>query len=179
MELTRRPHNAAMLRKHFGCEIMFDRPQDLLVFKAAVLDLPFRTHNVELLEHMVPGLESALHKREAKASLIEQAKESISRSMCGQRPSIHSVAKELCVSARTLQRRLEEEGTTYQSPLDDVRRSTARRLLVSTDLQAGEIAFLLGFEELNSFTRAFQGWEGATPMRWHVDRIATGMRTAP
>jgi AraC-like DNA-binding protein len=135
MELTRRPHNAAMLRKHFGCEIMFDRPQDLLVFKAAVLDLPFRTHNAELLEHMVPGLESALHKREAKASLIEQAKESISRSMCGQRPSIHSVAKELCVSARTLQRRLEEEGTTYQSPLDDVRRSTARRLLVSTDLR--------------------------------------------
>jgi Helix-turn-helix domain/Arabinose-binding domain of AraC transcription regulator, N-term len=48
----------------------------------------------------------------------------------------------------------------------DVRDNTARRLLLDTDLDAGEIAFLLGFDELNSFTRAFHGWQGATPIRW-------------
>jgi AraC-like DNA-binding protein len=70
------------------------------------------------------------------------------------------------MSSRTLQRRLEELGTSYQSVLDDVRHDTARRLLANTDLDAGEVAFLLGFEELNSFTRAFHAWEGATPTRW-------------
>jgi len=70
------------------------------------------------------------------------------------------------VSPRTLQRRLEELGTTYQNLLDDVRRDTSRRLLASTDLDASEVAFLLGFEELNSFTRAFHTWEGVTPSRW-------------
>jgi AraC-like DNA-binding protein len=157
-----------MLRKHFGCEIVFNRPRDLLVFKSEVLDLPFRTHNAELLELLVPGLESALSKRNSGASIIDDVKESINRSMRGQRPSIQSVAKDLCVSSRTLQRRLEEEGTSYQRLLDGVRQDAARRLLASTDLEAAEIAFLLGFEELNSFTRAFQAWEGATPMRWRV-----------
>lgn len=162
-----------MLRQHFGCEIVFNRPRDLLVFTSAVLELPFNTHNAELLELMVPGLESALRKRNASASIVEEAKEGISRSMRGQRPSIQGVAKDLCVSSRTLQRRLEEEGTSYQCLLDDVPQDATRRLLSSTDLQSGEIAFLPGFEELNSFTRAFQVWEGTTPMGW---RLRSGAR---
>jgi AraC-like DNA-binding protein len=43
-------------------------------------------------------------------------------------------------------------------------------LLVGTNLETAEIAFLLGFEEINSFTRAFQGWEGAIPTRWRAAR---------
>jgi AraC-like DNA-binding protein len=70
------------------------------------------------------------------------------------------------LSPRTLQRRLGELGTSYQALLDGVRRDASRRLLASTDLDAGEIAFLLGFEESNSFSRAFVAWEGATPGRW-------------
>lgn len=69
------------------------------------------------------------------------------------------------LSPRTLQRRLTEQKTSYQKLLDDVRDNTARGLLLGTDLDAGEIAFLLGFDELNSFTRAFHGWQGARPIR--------------
>ena len=72
------------------------------------------------------------------------------------------------MSARTLQRRLGELGTSYQDLLDDVRRRAARRLLANTDLGTGEVAFLLGFEEANSFTRAFQGWERTTPAKWRL-----------
>jgi len=50
----------------------------------------------------------------------------------------------------------------------------SRRLLANTDLDASEIAFLLGFEELNSFSRAFHGWEGATPSRWREARQRMG-----
>ena len=79
--------------------------------------------------------------------------------------------EDLCVSPRTLERRLEESGTTYQQLLDEVRQDTACKLLAATDLESGEIAFLLGFEELNSFTRAFHDWEGATPMRWRAANV--------
>jgi AraC-like DNA-binding protein len=72
------------------------------------------------------------------------------------------------MSQRTLQRRLRELGTSYQKLLDEVRHRSARRLLADTDLAAGEIAFLLGFEELNSFTRAFTSWEGTTPNQWRA-----------
>jgi AraC-like DNA-binding protein len=89
--------------------------------------------------------------------------------MTGERPSVEKVARELGMSPRSLQRRLAELGTTYQTLLDDVRRDASRRLLASTDLDASEIAFLLGFEELNSFSRAFHGWEGVTPTRWREE----------
>jgi AraC-like DNA-binding protein len=85
-------------------------------------------------------------------------------------PSVLLDRLEVRMSSRTLQRRLEELGTSYQRLLDDVRRDTARRLLVDTDLDAGEVAFFLGFEELNSFTRAFHAWEGVTPSRWRESR---------
>ena len=52
--------------------------------------------------------------------------------------------------------------------LDDVRHRSARRLLANTDLGAGEVAFLLGFEEMNSFTRAFHAWEGTSPAQWRA-----------
>ena len=67
-----------------------------------------------------------------------------------------------------MQRRLGELGTTYQDLLDGVRRQSARRLLADTDLGAGEVAFLLGFEEVNSFMCAFHTWEGITPARWRA-----------
>ncbi|WP_049019026.1 helix-turn-helix domain-containing protein, partial [Burkholderia multivorans] len=58
--------------------------------------------------------------------------------------------------------------------LDEVRRDTARRLLCTTSIEIAEIAFLLGFEELNSFTRAFRNWEGKTPKQWREFRGAIG-----
>jgi AraC-like DNA-binding protein len=93
------------------------------------------------------------------------------RRHAGAAPHRGEVTKDLCVSPRTLQRRLEESGTTYQQLLDEVRQDTARKLLAATDLESGEIAFLLGFEELNSFTRAFHDWEGATPSRWRAASV--------
>jgi len=74
---------------------------------------------------------------------------------------------------RTLQRRIGELGTTYQDLLDDVRRRSARRLLTSTDLDTVEVAFLLDFEEVNSFARAFHAWEGTTPARWRTMRLVS------
>jgi len=70
---------------------------------------------------------------------------------------------------------LEGEGATYQGLLDQVRRDAARRLLSKTDADPEEVAFLLGCEEANSFARAFQAWEGATPKEWRV----AGRKVAP
>ena len=70
-----------------------------------------------------------------------------------------------------MQRRLEELGTTYRDVLNEVRQCSARRLVANTNLGVGEVAFLLGFEGVNSFTRAFQSWEGTTPANWRERAI--------
>jgi AraC-like DNA-binding protein len=166
IELTRRRADEAMLRRHFGCEVRFDAPIDLLVLDERALDEPFLTRNEDLLAVMLSGLEAALSKRESVCTITDEVRMVLGRRMRGQRPTVDKIAREMRMSPRTLQRRLEEAGTSYQELLDEVRRQSARRLLAGTDLDAGEVAFLLGFEELNSFTRAFRAWEGTTPTQW-------------
>jgi AraC-like DNA-binding protein len=105
-------------------------------------------------------------EQEPTRTVADDVRTILGRRMHGERPTVEKIADEMRMSPRTLQRRLEAAGTTYQELLDEVRRQSARRLLANTNLDAGEVAFLLGFEELNSFTRAFHGWEGTTPTRW-------------
>jgi AraC-like DNA-binding protein len=168
VELTRRRANEAMLRRHFGCELRFDAPHDVMVFDEAALALPMVNRNPQLLSVLLPGLELAVAQDDHGQTLVDDVRVALGEVMCGARPAIARVAKSLGMSARTMQRRLGELGTTYQDVLDDVRRRSARRLLASTDLEMGEIAFLLGFEEVNSFMRAFHGWEGTTPAKWRA-----------
>ncbi|SAL20595.1 AraC family transcriptional regulator [Caballeronia udeis] len=166
VELTRRAANRAMFARHYGCEIVFDAPNDVLVFDAASLTLPFVTHNVDLLAAVVPQLDAGLAALAREQTFADHVDAALARSMCGQRPSVEALARELGISTRTLQRKLALDGTSYQQQLDRVRSRIARRLLGSTDLAAGEIAWFLGFEEVNSFSRAFNQWEGTTPQRW-------------
>jgi AraC-like DNA-binding protein len=168
IELTRRRTNEAMLRRHFRCEIRFDATHDLMVFDEATLALPMVNRNPQLLSVLLPGLELAVAKDGHGRTLVDDVRLALSETMCGARPAIANVAKSFGMSTRTMQRRLDELGTTYQHVLDDVRQRSARRLLANTDLGTGEIAFVLGFEEVNSFMRAFCAWEGTTPAKWRA-----------
>ncbi len=158
--------HAAMYVEYFGCPVRFGARRDLIVWDAVVMEEPFLTCNEDLVDLLLPGLEAALRDYAKAQSLADQVGAILGRCMQGERPSVEAVAKQLHMSPRTLQRRLADEGTSYQQQLDQVRQQTARHLLTSTDLEAGEIAFFLGFEEINSFTRAFHHWEGTTPNRW-------------
>ena len=176
VELARRRADEKMLAHAFRCAIRFDSPVDQLVLEERLLDLPFLTRNADVVAMLVPALESALDDTTPRRSTAQEVRAMLSRRMSGERPSIEKVAHQMRLSPRTLQRRLGQLGTSYQLLLDDVRRDASRRLLAHTDIEVGEIAFLLGFEELNSFSRAFHGWEGATPTRWR-EQQARGITT--
>jgi AraC-like DNA-binding protein len=186
LEFIRGRANEALLRRHFGCALRFDAPQDLLVLDEAVLALPMVHRNAQLLSVLVPGLEGAIEQDERARTLADDVRAALSQSMSGNRPTIGKVARSLGMSARTMQRRLGELGTTYQDVLDEVRRRSARRLLADTDLAIGEVAFLLGFEEVNSFARAFHAWEETTPVKWRerardrrvVDKVSIRKRAS-
>jgi AraC-like DNA-binding protein len=178
VELTRRRGNEAMLKRHFRCELRFDAPHDLMVLDEEALALPMVKRNAQLLSVLLPGLELAIARDNDDRTLVDDVRVAINETMCGARPGVAKVAKLLGMSHRTLQRRLGELGTTYQDLLDDVRRRAARRLLANTDLGIGEVAFLLGFEEVNSFTRAFQSWEHTTPGKWRERAPASRKRRA-
>jgi AraC-like DNA-binding protein len=88
--------------------------------------------------------------------------------MAGKRPTLEDVAKELGLGARTLQRRLTDAGLSFQQLVEDTRRELARHFLKQRAVELNETAFLLGFEDANSFFRAFQIWEGISPGEWRA-----------
>jgi len=169
IELTRAPAHEIMLQQHFGCDICFDAPHDVMVFDEAALALPMVKRNAQFLAILLPGLDLALSNNDASRTLVDDVRDALVEAMAGERPAISKIAKSLGMSVRTLQRRLGELGTTHQDLLDEVRHQSARRLLKATSLGIGEVAFLLGFEEVNSFARAFHLWEGVTPAGWRAN----------
>jgi len=177
VEFSRERAEEPMLMRFFGCPLRFRAGRDALVFDRSVLAMPLVTHNAELLRTLLPSLDQKLAPL-TEQSLLEQVRAAIAHRMSGERPSVEKVAQELSLSPRTLQRRLTELGVSYQSVLDGVRHDTALRLLRNSERELNEVAFLLGFEELNSFTRAFRTWEGTTPLGWRKAMARSDERLA-
>ena len=84
--------------------------------------------------------------------------------------SIENIAKKLGVSKRTLQRRLKGESTSFKDVLNQTRKKLARYYLKNSNISGGEISFLLGFDDPNSFFRAFQTWTGTTPESFRKEK---------
>ena len=168
VEFQRAPVHREIYEAHFRCPVKFKATQNALVFSKADIELPFVTYNAELLAIVAPQLEAELTEQLAQKTFSEQAKGILKRLLAGQRPGIQDLGRELHLSTRTLQRRLTEQGITFQRLLEDARRELARHYLLHSSLELNETAYLLGYEDANSFFRAFHHWEGTSPGQWRV-----------
>jgi len=153
---------------YFACPIRYCAPCDQLILSASDIDLPFLEHNAEMLQMMTPGLTAAIRAIEAPVGLCEQVIEVLKRALADGRPSLQHLAGELLQSERTLQRRLASEGTTFSALLNEARREVGFHLLADTGLELKEVAYLLGYEDVNSFHRAFRQWEKISPSQWRL-----------
>ncbi len=172
VELTRMPTHRALIETHFGCRARFKAGRNALIFREGDLERPFVTHNAELLAMLGPQLDAELSARRSRQPFGDQVKTTLKRLLAGQRPTIQTVARQLNLSSRTLQRRLAENGVTFQQTLDEARRELAHHYLGQSSVELNETAYLLGYENPNSFFRAFHDWEGTSPGQWRSSRLA-------
>jgi AraC-like DNA-binding protein len=168
VELQRAPAHREMYEAHFRCAVKFKSNQNALIFSWADMELPFVTYNADLLAAVAPQLEAELREQVAQKTFSEQAKGILKRLLAGQRPGLDDLARELHLSTRTLQRRLTEQGITFQRLLEDARRELARHYLLHSSRELSETAYLLGYEDANSFFRAFHHWDGTSPGQWRL-----------
>jgi AraC-like DNA-binding protein len=171
LELRRVTTNRKMYEAHFGCPATFDARENTIVFDKADLDRPFVTHNADLFASVAPQLEAELSQVLASKAIGEQVKGTLKRLLAGRRPGIEEVARELRLSSRTLQRRLTDEGATFQQLMQEARRELARHYLLHSSLELNETAYLLGYEDAPSFFRAFHQWEGRSPGDWRARHV--------
>jgi AraC-like DNA-binding protein len=164
-----------ILEDYFGCQIQIGANCNRLTIHRADLDRPFVSYNAELLEILTPVLEQSLNEQPRSLSITETVKWIMKRSLAGGRPDIQTIASELGISDRTLQRRLTEEGTSFKHLLVKVRHEEAREYLADPSLDIKEVAFLIGYEDQNSFYRAFHIWEGATPLKWRTEHLSANL----
>lgn len=174
LELRGPARHAHLYEELFGCPAVFEQAENSLVFSQADLDRPFVTHNAELLAALVPQLEAELSQALASRAIGDQVKGILKRQLAGRRPGIGDVARELRTSARTLQRRLADDGVSFQQLVQEARRELARHYLLHSALELNETAYLLGYEDAHSFFRAFHGWEGSSPGEWRARHGAAG-----
>jgi AraC-like DNA-binding protein len=168
LELTRPVQHRELLETHFGCRVRFKAGRNALVFRSSDLDRPFVTHNEELLKAIGAQLETELQERNPRADVGEQVKHTLKRSLAGKRPTLPNIARELCLSVRTLQRRLTDADITFQQLVEDTRPELAHHYLKHNAVELNETAYLQGYEDANSFFRAFHLWEGTLPGEWRT-----------
>lgn len=125
-------------------------------FQIATSDTALREH---LLKH---GEERLSQLPQNRTGLSAKVIKLVRSRLPGSLPSGDEVAKELCMTRRTLTRKLSEEGTNFKSLVESARCDLAKRLLVGTDSIA-QVAFLLDFADQAAFSVAFKRWTGATP----------------
>jgi AraC-like DNA-binding protein len=166
LELVRPQTYAKTLERHFGCPVLFGATRNAIVFRAADAALPFVTSNAELLAMLAPQLDEELKRHNGQESFPERVRATIQKKLSGRRPKMHDIARELHISSRTLQRRLQDAGYSFQQVLEEARHQLARHYLNSSLLELNETAYLLGYEDSNSFVRAFRTWEGVPPAQW-------------
>ncbi|MDQ0116185.1 helix-turn-helix transcriptional regulator [Paenibacillus harenae] len=171
VEFSHTMGDVSVLEAYFGCRIRIGAKRNRLTLYRCDLDRSFVSYNEELLEILTPVLDRSLNEQKRSRSIAEMVKWIMKRSLTGGRFDIRAVAKELSMSDRTLQRRLTEENTSFKHLLTQARHEQAREYLADPSLDIKEVAFLIGYEDQNSFYRAFRLWEGDTPSNWRAEYL--------
>lgn len=159
------------IEQHFSCPVVCGAPRNAIIFRASDAMKPFVTRNAELLGMLAPQFEEELKQADLDENFLDRVRIAIQEKLTGKRPTIDDIADALHMSSRTLQRRLQEEGSSFQRVLEEARHHLARNYLVNPVLELTEAAYLLGYEDANSFVRAFRTWEGVPPARWREQQL--------
>lgn len=147
----------------FSCPVLFSQPSNSLVLPREYLDIPLRQPDHGLLQTLELHAASQVSALGEAHSFSVQVKDIIRILLAKGITRKDMVATQLAMSERTLQRKLQQEHTSYQKLLDEARLSLAQQYLTETQLQVDDIAMQLGFSETRSFFRSFKRWTGKTP----------------
>lgn len=158
------PEPASAYTEYFGVAVQ-QGPRPTIAFRPTDATLPFLTANEAMWQFFEPGLQKRLSELDTSATTAERVQAALLELLPGGVASIEPVSYKLGTSARTLQRRLKQEGHSFQALLNKTREELAKHYLRTSNMTGAEISFLLGFEDPNSFFRAFHTWTGETPER--------------
>ncbi len=167
------PLDLTPYRQAFHAPLVFNADYDALIFERADMEVPLPTAN-EAMAALHDRFAGEYLTRFAESRVTHQARQVLCRLLPQGEPKREAVAQALHLSQRTLQRRLQDEGTSFQALLDDTRRELAEQYLAQPRMTLLEAAYLLGFADPSNFFRAFRRWFDTTPGEYRARLVGGG-----
>ncbi|WP_416368357.1 AraC family transcriptional regulator ligand-binding domain-containing protein [Tritonibacter mobilis] len=151
---------------HFGCPVRFEAEQNVIALRKEMLDLPNRLGDAAVSDFLTTHLETEIGTLQDETSVRAGLLRLLTPALSNGVPQAADVAREMGMSERTLYRRLADEGLTFRDVLTEAQSSLAQELLKDSRSSIAEIAFLTGFSEQSTFSRAFKRWVGQAPAQF-------------
>lgn len=165
------PEALSEYERIFQCPIKFSQKENAITLDLSVGNIPIQLPNSSLLEYFEKYAQAFLAEMEREDEHTRAVTKIILSRLDDDQLSIKKVAKEMAVSVRTLQMRLEEEGVVFSDLHRDVRHRLAQKYLCE-NYTVEQITYLLGFSEPSVFRKAFKKWTGITPRQYREQTYA-------
>ncbi len=167
----KKPKSKAFHEAWFGCPVTFESELDAILISNEDMERRNVLGDEGISKYLTADLDNELTKIETPPPMVREAKDAIAQALSEGTPRVADIAKGLGMSARTFHRRLSENGMSFQTLTENTRRDLAEGLLRDNQHSLAEVAFLTGFSEQSSFTRAFKRWIGTTPASYRKARM--------
>lgn len=159
-----RPKFVAGVRHFFPCPVQFDQRSNTVTFSARHLDAPIIRNERQLASFLqLAPYHMVIEPLACTLSVTYRIREILGDDFRAQMPTFEELTVLLGMSARTLRRRLEKEGTSYQRIKDNARRDVAITLLSKEGRTVSDVAEQTGFSDPSAFHRSFKKWTGQSP----------------
>ena len=160
--------NTSVYESYLGCPVHFESGRDAMLVSNESIDTPNKLGDESIARFFDQHLELQLNSLKGDTELQQKVRRAVANVLSEGVPKLSRIASELKMGARTLQRKLSEQGYSFQTIVDMAQKDLAQRLLRETDYSLAEVAFLTGFAEQSGFTRAFKRWAGQTPRSYRL-----------
>lgn len=174
------PRKISGLQHFFPCPVRFEEDVNWIEFPASFLSARITRQEKELEGYLkVAPYHVVLRPVEGEQTLSARIREALGTDFRYPMPSLEQLTKQLNMSARTLRRRLEKEGTSFQRIKDNARRDAAIAWLSQEELSVSDVAELSGFSDPSAFHRAFKRWTGKAPGHFRPSRGTADKKARP
>ncbi|NNG76151.1 AraC family transcriptional regulator [Acinetobacter terrae] len=160
------PKNIALYEQYFRCKVRFSQPVAQIIVPVYELAKPFQQGDQTLQHLLMQQAQALLDKLPNSTQLDQRLQQAILTGLQKNLYQIEPIAQQLNMSVRQLQRHLQQQGTSYQQRMQEVRHLLAEQYLKDPHLSLQDIALLLSYSEQSAFQRAFKQWTGSTPQQW-------------
>jgi AraC-like DNA-binding protein len=167
---THEPDDVGEYARVLRCPVRVKAGWNGWALSQAAMSLPLRRRDPALGRWLERQAADILARLPTGGDICDEVRRALSTQLTAGDIRVDVVARRLATTARTLQRRLAEAGTSFEALRDDARKAAAEIFLGDPTLSIAEVAYLLGYSEPRAFHRAFRRWHGTTPHAFRAER---------